>query len=267
LEASVEGASAVTSPSVPVLPDGDTDDLGAAVTTQVNATTFGAGYNQLDGLHVYADDLDGLHIGIDGVFERGANSPIVWIDLDYGDGTGISASGGLSDYAGGLDNMMSDASFENNVSGLGFEVAVGAIGAEECESGFLYDYTGLRGLYGDWGSESNLSWLEMISNYDDGNVAEGAAARDAGATGLTENGVEIVIPWDQLYSTGIPGAGATLAVWVELVNEVGDYASNQALPPFSAADEPAGDAAPIDSVVAFSIDASGNLVGAPAVSP
>jgi alkaline phosphatase len=266
LSAAVEGAASVADPGVPVLVDGYTDDLGPAVTTQIHTTSYGTGYNQLDALHIYGD-ADGLHIGIDGVFERGANAPVVWIDLDWGSGTGAGADVTLADWGGGLDNLLSNASFTSSVAGLGFDVAVGAIGAEEVEEGFLYDYTGLRGLHADWGSESDFAWLDMISNYDDGNIAEGTTARDADGAGLTENGWEMLLPWTSLWSGGVPATGASLAVWVELVNENGNHASNQALPPFASGDEPGEGAAPIDSVVAFDVDASGAIVGTPAVVP
>lgn len=266
LAASIDGATSVAAPTVPTLVDGYTADLGAVVTTQVWTTTFGSGYNQLDALYLTADG-DGLYVGIDGVFERGANLPLVLVDLDYGDGTGWGADVALADTLGPLDAAITATGLDLAVSGLGFDAVAGSIGAEEVEAGMIVEYAGLRGLTGDVGREYDFGWWEMWSNYDEGNVAEGATAADAGGTGLTENGLEMLLPWDSLYPAGIPAAGASIGVVVLLVNDDGSYASNQALPPLSAATEPGGDPASIESVAVLGVDSAGVVVSAAAVVP
>ena len=109
--------------------------------------------------------------------------------------------------------------------------------------------------------------MEAISNFDDGNIAEGAAALDAGATGLTEGGLETLLPWTSLFPAGIPAAGTTVAVSVVLVNYGGDWASNQALPAFATSTEAGESAFEIVQVATLSVDATGVATGTAALSP
>ena len=126
---------------------------------------------------------------------------------------------------------------------------------------------GLRGFDGDIGAPDYLSWLAAINNFDDGNIAEGAAAADAGATGLTENGMETLLPWTSLFPLGLPAGGTTVAVSVVLVNYGGDWGSNQALPGLASSTEPGADPIEIVQVATLSVDGSGVATGAAALSP
>ncbi len=266
LAAAIDGATSVTAPTVPTLVDGYTDDLGAQVTTQTQATSFGASYNQLDGLRVTADG-DGLYLGIDGVFERGDNAAMVLLDLDYGSSTGWGAGTTLADALGEVDAAITELGISVSASGVGFDAVSASLGAQECEEGLLTEEAGLRGLTGDVGRPEDFAWWDMISNFDDGNIAEGSASADAGSTGLTENGWEMLLPWDSLYPTGIPASGTTVALVVVLADDDGSYISNQALPPLSSSTEPGNDAVSIESVVTISVDATGTVTTAAAVVP
>lgn len=266
MAAAIDQAASVTSPTEPLLVDGYTGDLGSQVTTQAWGTTYGAAYNQLDGLRL-TSDADGLRVGVDGVFERGDNAVLVLVDLDYGSATGLGADLTVSDTLDTLDSTLTTASLLVSASGVGFDAAFGAVGAEEIGLEKLSSEAGLRGFDGDIGDPGNFSWLIAISNYDDGNIAEGAAATDAGATGLTEGGLETLLPWTSLFPLGMPAAGTTVAVSVVLVNSGGDWASNQALPALASATEPGADALEIIQVATLGIDASGLPTGAAALSP
>jgi alkaline phosphatase len=266
LAASIDQAASVTSPTVPTLVDGYTGDLGAQVSVQPWSTSFGAGYNQLDALYV-TGDADGLWVGIDGVFERGDNAVLVLVDLDYGAATGLGADLEVGDTLDALDSTLTTASLSLAVGGLGFDAAFGALGAEEIGIEKLSDQAGLRGFDGDIGTPTDFHWLEAISNFDDGNIAEGAAALDAGATGLTEGGLETLLPWTSLFPAGIPAAGTTVAVSVVLVNYGGDWASNQALPAFATSTEAGESAFEIVQVATLSVDATGVATGTAALSP
>jgi hypothetical protein len=266
MAAAVDGAASVTSPTEPTLVDGYLDDLGAQVATQSWSTSFGAGYNQLDGLRVTSDE-EGLRVGVDGVYERGDNAVLVLVDLDYGSATGLGADISLSDTLDTLDSTLSTTSLQVSVAGVGFDAAFGSVGAEEIDLNTLSTEVGLRGFDGDIGDPTNLFWLAAISNYDDGNVADGVAATDADATGLTEGGLETLLPWTSLFPTGIPAAGTTVAVSVVLVNSGGDWASNQALPSLATSTEPGADVIDIIQVATLGVDASGLPTGAAALTP
>lgn len=267
LDAAVRGETTVTPPTEVPIVDGWLDDLGAAVTTQAWSSSFGSGYNQLDALRVTTDE-DGLRVGIDGVFERGENGVVVLVDVDYGAGTGFGGDvTDLLDATGRLDGAISALPVSAGLAGLGFDVAVGSVGAEEVQVDSMIDDAGLRGLHGDFGAADDLWWLPAIVAHDDGNVALGGAAPDAAATGLTEGGMEILVPWDSLYPTGLPAAGLEIALVAVLVDSEGDWASNQALPPLASADEPGADGATLASVATVEVDATGNVVSGPVVVP
>ncbi len=261
LEAAIEETE-VEEPNIVPLIDGWLEDLDPAVTTQTWDTSFGSGFNQLDGLHLGAD-ADGLRLGVDGVFDRQENAVVLLIDMDYGEGTGFGGDGSaMPDAAGQLEMMLSEIGLEVGLSGLGFDLAIATIAATEIETRDLDDLAGLRGLREPWAYDGDLWWLPAIVNLDYGNVAiEGDEAVDAGATGLTENGLEAMLWWSSTYPDGLPAEGLTIAVVAVLVNSDGTWASNQALPPLATADEPGEDAIPIVSAALITVDADGVMVG------
>jgi alkaline phosphatase len=257
LSAAIEDRELVA-PSVPLLVDGDTEELGAAVTTQTWESSFGAGLNQLDGLRLLAGE-DGLRFGVDGVFESDSNAVVVLIDLDYGAGTGLGADGeDLVDDFGELDPMLSALRITAGIDGLGFDAAVSSMFATEARQGELYEQSGLRAFYPPIGDPADLWWFDATVNFDDGNVARGgAAARDAGPAGGTENGFEALVPWTDLFAAGIPTGGTDIAVLALLVNSSGDWLSNQVLPPLAADVEPADGALEVGAVVVLRLDEAG----------
>lgn len=266
LRSAIDG-STFAEPEVPRLVDGWTEDLDAAVVTQTWATSEAAGFGQLDGLRVTAD-ADGLWIGVDGVFTLGDGLPVVLLDLDYGAGTGLGADTPLTDTSDDLDAALSAVSLSVDVAGLGFDAAVGSIGALEFAIDDIEDEAGLRSFGGETGDPDAFGALMANGLFDDGNVAlHGDPATDAGTTGATAGGFEILLPWEELYPSGLPAEGVTGAVVVLLLSADGTIASNQALPPLSDGAAPEGDAVHIESVVSFAVDAAGTLIGAPVVAP
>jgi hypothetical protein len=262
-------------PKLPRMADGHLDDLGEPVVVQSHTTTWGEGKNQLDALRVTAD-ADGLWIGVDGVFERDENFLLIFIDVDYGEGTGITAGGlQLSDTDfGGLDAVISTVDLHPESTEVGFDMAVGTWGAWGLRLGDSDDNRGLRDFTEPDGMPDDLYWRDVLLQFDDGNVAEFASsdheeghttAPDAGAVGATEHGFEARIPWDTVYLAGVPGGGADLALFAVLVNDDGGWVSNQALPPLETEDTVENRELSLQSFVVLSVDWSGQIVGFPEV--
>jgi alkaline phosphatase len=267
LAAAVADADRVTGPATRHLADGRTDDLGPVIVTQVWETDFGVGYNQLDALRISADEF-GLWVGVDGVFEVGENAVVLLVDVDFGEGTGLGAEDSfVEDETGLLDSVISRIPLAIGVEGLGFDLAFGAVGAEEVAVDEVRDVGGLRGLSGAWGGSGDYWWLYGTSNFDHGNLSGPARAEDAAGTGLTENGWEVWLPWAELYPSGLPPEGLSLGVVAVLVNEDGTYVSNQALPPLETGSGSGEGVILLPAAVRLDVDASGLPLGAASVTP
>ena len=267
LLAAVQQDTTVTAPVEVLTPDGTLDDLGSAVTNQVWATSYGASYNQLDGMRLTTDP-DGIHVGVDGVTEDDDNILLLLVDVDYGDATGYPADTTLSDTVGVLDAALSTMDIAVDDPAFGAEAILGTLGSEENLLGAAGgDYSGLRVVAGDLGDATNFAWFDSILVFEDGNVSEwDAVAPDAGATGATVGGAEAVIPWDSVLSGGI-SSSRTIAVFAILLNSDGTGISNQALPPLAESAEPGSGTARIVGEVAIAVGADGYPVGAATLVP
>lgn len=269
LEAAVYGLDTPETPPDEIIPDGRLDDFTTSpVTTQAWTTDFGEGFNQLDAMTVESDTY-ALHIGIDGVFDRSANTVVVLFDMDYGAGTGFGADDTtLADTDGASETALTNMPYTSGIDGMGFDIAWVATMGQELELGDMDDLVGLRGLADPWVNDpTDLWWLTGVSNYDDGNVAiDSVAAPDAGAAGETENGYEIQVPWLVFYPEGMPADGLSIAVAAVICNTDCTIASNQALPPFDDS-TPSEGSIPITSVVRLDVDSSGAQVGAARLGP
>jgi alkaline phosphatase len=253
----------VVEPAPALVPDGQLGDLPHLAVEQTVATGFGAGFNQLDALRVGAD-ARGLAIGIDGVFEAGANAVVILLDVDLGAGTGVAGlRGALTDRDGRADAILAAAQLEPPpVPGFGAELAVVSWGAIDPRRESLWGDAGLRGLIAPYGRPDDLAWYGVATNF-----ATAAVARGAPAEAVAQAGFEVVVPWSSLYPdrAGSIPPGAVVGVAAVLVNDDGGYTSNQALPPF-----PAGAANPgrapvaLPGVVEIAIDPDGD--GQPAVT-
>ena len=265
LAAAIEGRE-VTPPETVPLVDGWLDDLGDRVVTQRWDTSFGAGYNQLDGIRATAD-TDGVRIGLDGVFQRENNAVVLLFDLDLGEGTGLGGADALlPDTDGELESILSRLDLDIALDGLGFDLAIVSLRAREIAIDELEDDSGLRGLRAPWGDAGDLWWLPAIVNFDDGNVDVSAVeALDAGPTGETEHGMEALLPWSSVWPDGLPAEGQTIGVLALIVGSDGGYASNQALPPLPSGDEPGLSSVTVSAVLQLTVDSDGVIVGLPEV--
>jgi len=255
---------AAVEPTLPRLPDGALDDLGAPVVVQTIETDFGAGFNQLDALRVTAD-ARGIWVGVDGVFDQRANGVVVWLDLDPGAGTGVGADLELVDPTGVLDRFVGAPAVSTTVAGLGFDAAVGEVGASYARTTATRDVAGVRQFQPPMGTADDLAWKLGAVNFDDGNLADREPARDAAATGATAGGMEVLVEYGELWDGGLPAGGATVSLVVTLGTADGRNQSNQALPP---QDVRAGEGTlVVSSVVTFTVDGAGNVVDGPRVGP
>jgi alkaline phosphatase len=249
---------AFTAPPGDRVPDGRLDDLALVAASQINASGFGEGYNQLDDLRLGAD-AHGLAIGVGGVFEIGKNAVVILVDVDFGAGTGPARlDGALDDQTGRIDAILSNLSLDDpGVAGFGADVAIATWGAEDPWIEQTVANAGLRGLRPPYGQPDNLGWFGVATNFRPGAKAQPAPAPPTAA--ITGAGFEAHVPWSTLYPPGVP-VGATLAIAVVLVNDDGGYTSNQALPPFPAGtSNPGRTLTALPGVVTFTID--GNADG------
>lgn len=264
----------VVAPAAPLIPDGYTEDLGSPASTQTWESSYGAAYNQLDALRIMSD-ASGIWIGVDGVFEYDNNLLSVWMDWDYGAGTGVGQDSLLDDRLGMVDPILSTLGAHLSVSatGVGFDAAFATVGGQDI--GITVpglENAGLRGFAGAWGDPSDFWWLPSASNIDDGNMSslpttgDGPAA-DADLPGNTLNGYEIWIPWSSIFPAGIPAAGTSLAFTAMISSESGDDISNQVLPPLATEDAIGNGTLDIAQVVIVEIAPDGSLVTAPYVGP
>lgn len=258
LRAPIAGEELVE-PTVPRLLDGRLEDLGDRVVTQTIETDFGAGYNQLDAIRV-STDSDGLWVGLDGVYDDESNALLVWVDLDLGEGTGVGADLVLVDSDGELDDLLSRVGFRHEIVELGFDAAVGQIAGTYVHRGRLLEEGGLRVFSADHGDPDDIWWMDSAINFGDGSLALGGPATAAAATGTTEGGAELLLPWTSLFPDGMPSDGTTLAVFAQLVNTDATLASNQALPPLSSSDAPLITDVPILQVVRVEVDGAGETL-------
>jgi alkaline phosphatase len=259
--------SAVTAPDEVPVADGYLAELGSPVTTQVWTTTFGVGYNQLDGLRVSADP-DGLRIGVDGVTEDDDDTLVLLVDVDYGAGTGWPRDTTLADTTGSLDAALTAMHVTVDDAAFGAEALLGSQGSEEAWLGMPgSDFAGLRLVAGSLGDPLDFGWYESVLNFDDGNESLwDDPAPDALGTGLTVDGVEALLPWDSLLPGGLTSS-TTVAVAAVLVNTDGTWISNQALPPYADGTEAGSGTATVIAEVALDIGADGYPVGTATLVP
>lgn len=265
LAAQLTGEPAVEPAPQPAA-DGHLGELRWLAAEQQVATGFGAGYNQLDALHLDASPR-GLAIGVEGVFEDSANAVVIVIDVDLGAGTGIAAlRGALADGDGRADDILRNLQLEAPaVAGFGAELAVVTWAGADPHVEDLIEDGGARRL----SPVDDLPWLGAAINFGEGVVIDGAAG-----VAVPGEGLEVLIPWDRLYPelAGAVPPGAVVGVAAILVNDDGGYTSNQALPAFApGTPNPGRDPIALPGVIAFSID--GDLDGiadgdsAPAPAP
>ncbi|MBI5511042.1 MAG: alkaline phosphatase [Deltaproteobacteria bacterium] len=256
LGVSILESAALVVPPWQLLADGELGELRYLAATAAAASTFGAGFNELDALYVDADRY-GLAAGVSGLFEWGKNAVVILIDRDFGAGTGPAAlAGALFDHDGQIDNLLANLRLlDSGIPGFGIDAALVVFGGMETHLEELRDDVGLRGVAPPVGDPSNFTWLPAVVNFgDEVRVANGPAAPRA------RRGLEIAVPWSSLYAQGdaVP-PGAVVGIAVLLVNDDGTYLANQTLPSFVAGTPGPGAAAvALPGIVVVPVDQNGD---------
>ncbi|MFT4626103.1 MAG: alkaline phosphatase [Myxococcota bacterium] len=243
-------------PEAVMLPNGDLSDLPAEAVRQVNPTSYGEGFNQLDALQVGVDAW-GLVVGIEGLFELESNTVVLLLDIDREPGSGpAQLHGALSDNIGPLDSVLSNLKFlaPPTVPSFGADFAMGSLGGAEVVN--YSQFAGLRGL----DPPDNLPWLFGAVVFGPGVRADGAPLPPAPPWGL-----EFAVPWALVFPEleGSVPPGAEVAIAAVLVNGTGTHTSNQALPPFppGLSESPGATPVPLPGVLVVPIDSDGDGIG------
>lgn len=233
-------------PVFDLIPDGRLDDLAPAV-RQTNATSFGVGFNQLDALWA-ASDAFGLHLGLEGLFERSRNAVVVLLDVDFGAATGLAGlEGQLADTSVRAHTALTNLRWQAPaIEGLGFDLALVTVGMADVQRDNNNGDAGLRGL----SPPAALPWLEAPVNFADGVRPRGLPLEPVAAAGL-----ETSIRWTDLFGDGGFPPGARVAVFVTLCSTDGTWLSNQTLPPLPAPGiAPERNPATIPGIVLLNLD-------------
>ena len=175
--------------------------------------TLGWDNNHLNRLWAVFNGTD-LFVGVEGAVEAG-NTLVVYLDVDYGSGTGVGPAGVLDNATfQDLDDALSAGAPElaGVPSGFGAEFGAGAVGGVGVISPMLDANAGLRGL----ANPTDLGWLPA-------DVAWGAG------------GAELRLPLSSLGLSPVPG-GRTVALFVRIVSRDGAFVSPEGLPSSGAGD-------------------------------
>ncbi|MBU1238342.1 hypothetical protein KKF84_01875 [Myxococcota bacterium] len=194
-----------------------------------NAEASDWGDNVLSALYV-AYDTNNLYIGVQG-FAESTNSIVVYIDTDYGTtSAGLSSIAAATDNDGAIDNSMS-ANITVTDSSFKVDWAVGTKGMGSAP-GTLVDEAGWRNIGLDG---TNFPWV--------------SAQLVAGSQGF-----EASIPLTELFGGTYP-EGTQIALFARLMNEDGQYFSNQTLP-----GDNASTPSTVSELVVISLPGGGNPV-------
>ena len=225
VEVSLECAAGSTSFMVPYAHtfDGALGDWPAQ--TQLATNSVESDWGEENFLqHLYAgSDGETLYVGVAGhsVGLFGPNAIVVYVDVDYGSGTGLQNTADLSDEDGGPDAALGGVLA---FSDPGFGAELGFVSLD------LADY---------WPGEGDpasaaAGWRAFEDPTDLTWLLEGPVIGDTA-------GLEASIPLSALYGEA-SAEERTLAIGVRLVSGDGDYHSNQALPGLSGSEPEATNA-------------------------
>ena len=216
VEVALDCAAGSTSLTVPYMHsfDGAFGDWPAQTQLAGNdqESSWGA-QNRLENLYAGIDG-ETLYVGVAGQSQGdGAmNAIVVYIDVDYGAGTGISVTSEIVDEQGAPDAALGGSL---TISDTGFGAELGFASLD------LSDY---------WPGEgdpaaASAGWRSFENPADLGWLVEGPVIGDSA-------GLEASIPLSALYGDAT-GEERSLAITARLVSGTGDYVSNQALPGLS----------------------------------
>jgi glycosidase len=186
-------------PESRIVVDGDLGDLGTPVAVQTRTPT--SNLNRLDALYVRNDHRN-LYIGLAGRVdpaENLLNGVVVYLDVDYGLGTGLTQLNQLSDDSGPAARLISNRKL-TPPAGFGAEFAVGVFRHKGLHSAPESNFVGDVLLPPPVGAEAGayrldanrLNWLE--------GVPARIVWRPRNAPTDPPTGLEIAIPLETLFA-------------------------------------------------------------------
>ena len=190
------------------------DEWPYLLTVNAIPTSWGDNVNELSTAWAAFDETY-LYIAFEAYVEKADGTPsnalVVYLDKDFGTGTGVSDCNTLNDKdgSGNLDQALSGG-LVINVEGFGADLAAGTVGTNSVVEGEGFSpWVGWRML----DDLSNFSWIQ-------GTVASG-----------TDGWIEMAIPYSVLFSDGqVPSGGTTIGAFAVIGNKWGSEYSNQSLP-------------------------------------
>jgi len=202
-------------------PDGDLSEWDEAFRVGINGveSNWDPDLNHLDKLYL-AFDSQFLYVAVGGSCEP-LNYIIGYLDVDYGQASGVADMLALSDNGGDgdLDDALSNT-LKVSVDGFGAEFGFGTRGMSSFQMG-----TTLSGAV-------FVGWRELELPYD--------LAWVQGSVMGSGAGLEAAVPLETLFPGGVPLEGVEVTAFVKLVDRYGDLVgiSNQTLPGFFDEDDP-----------------------------
>jgi hypothetical protein len=187
------------------------------------------GLTELNALLVEADS-ENFYIGVSGnLLAPFGSGMAIFIDVDFGAGTGLSDFGRLDDDSGLAPRLLSNTPVTAPVSGFGAEFVVATVGGAGLSSAPLAPVRSgttlpppvgaLAGVYRiDLNKLNDLIELPAEIAFDPDHLASGAPARINPATGAVSDGLEVAIPLTALFPDGIIPADARLAVFAYITD-------------------------------------------------
>ncbi len=178
------------------------------------------GPNRLDAVYASFDDMHlylAAHAWVD---PDSSNAVVIYLDVDYGAGSGIRDGDQLTDNTGyegtaGLDSAIS-ARFKVVDPGFGAEFALGTVGMAQVDES--EDDANVRNLAGlrDISDTGNFRWLPVIIKTSDLATGDGM--------------LEVAIPWESLLGNTRPMEDMHLGFFARIVNSDGEYQCSCGLP-------------------------------------
>jgi alpha-amylase len=187
------------------------------------------GLTELNALLVEAD-AENLYIGVSGnVLGPFGSGIAIFIDVDFGNGTGLRDFGRLDDDSGLAPRLLSNTEVTAPVEGFGAEFAVATVGGAGLSSAPLVPIRSgatlpprvgaLAGAYRiDPANLRDLIELPAEIAFDPDHIAFRGPAPVNPPTGAVTDGLEVAIPLTALFSGGVIPAGARLAVFAYITD-------------------------------------------------
>ena len=207
-EVKLENALAVVPFDTPTI-DGDVGSdwhVGSLLGMNSNASTWND--NSVSTISA-AYDKDNLYVGVAGSVEA-QNAIVVYIDVDYGQGTGVQNPSDLKDNTGALDDAIS-SKYTCSDAKFGADFAVGTLGMLSFTSGVA-------------GDSASVGWRNLSNTSDFGWLTAPVYAQAGKA-------LEASIPLATVFPNGIPAKGTRVALYAVIMNKSGEAAPEGGVTP------------------------------------